>query len=228
MSNTDAPTRREKASSASTDRASLYGEAGGRKYLNRSESLRVLGALDDLRADRALFAQTLAWTGARISEVLALTPGSFQVEDCIAAIVTLKRRKFCVREVPIPPALMRALDAHFGISQAQRCGTDHGPLWPWCRVTGWRIVKTAMNRSGILGRQACPRGLRHGFGVAVLQAGVPLTLAQKWLGHARLSTTAIYAAACGPEEREFAARYWRAMGDVDPRVSVSARDFTGD
>jgi hypothetical protein len=34
-------------------------------------------------------------------------------------------------------------------------------------------------------------------------------------GHARLSTTAIYAAACGPEEREFAARYWRAMDSGD-------------
>lgn len=35
---------------------------------------------------------------------------------------------------------------------------------------------------------------------------VPLNLTQKWLGHARHETTAIYASATGPEERQFAER----------------------
>jgi integrase/recombinase XerD len=185
MSNTDARSARERAAAAGfNERVGLYSTTDGRKYLNRGERLRVLRAAVELRADRALFAQVLIWTGARISEVLALTAASFQVEDGIVAIETLKRRRYCVREVPIPPALMRALDEHFGIGRAQRCGEASNRLWPWCRVTGWRVVKSAMSRSGVLGRQACPRGMRHGFGVGVLQAGVPLTLAQKWLGHA--------------------------------------------
>jgi integrase len=33
---------------------------------------------------------------------------------------------------------------------------------------------------------------------------------QKWLGHARLETTAIYATAVGAEERKLAARLWKA------------------
>jgi site-specific recombinase XerD len=37
---------------------------------------------------------------------------------------------------------------------------------------------------------------------------VPLNLAQRWLGHAKIDTTAIYAAASGPEERLFAERFW--------------------
>jgi hypothetical protein len=41
-----------------------------------------------------------------------------------------------------------------------------------------------------------------------LQAGVPLNLAQRWLGHARISTTAIYSKASGPDELEFAQRFW--------------------
>jgi site-specific recombinase XerD len=65
-----------------------------------------------------------------------------------------------------------------------------------------------MQRSNIAGRQACPRGLRHAFGVGSLQAGVQLDLAQRWLGHARISTTAIYTAACGPEEVRLAERFW--------------------
>jgi len=37
---------------------------------------------------------------------------------------------------------------------------------------------------------------------------VPLNMTQKWLGHARLSTTAIYADAVGAEERQLAQRMW--------------------
>ena len=66
-----------------------------------------------------------------------------------------------------------------------------------------------MEAAGIHGRQACPRGLRHGFGVGILQSGVPLTLVQRWLGHARLTTTAIYAEVSGPEKRAFAEGYHR-------------------
>ena len=33
-------------------------------------------------------------------------------------------------------------------------------------------------------------------------------LVQRWLGHAQLSTTAIYAEAVGQEEQEIAARMW--------------------
>lgn len=48
----------------------------------------------------------------------------------------------------------------------------------------------------------------HGFGVNAVQSGVPLSLVQKWLGHAQLSTTAIYANAIGPEEYAIAERMW--------------------
>jgi len=61
--------------------------------------------------------------------------------------------------------------------------------------------------------RATPRGLRHGFGVACIGALVPETLLQRWLGHARLSTTAIYAAVAGPEEYALAARLWRSCHD---------------
>ena len=61
------------------------------------------------------------------------------------------------------------------------------------------------------GPRATPKGLRHAFAVAALQAGVPINLVRKWLGHARLSTTEIYANAVGDEEREIASRFWRAF-----------------
>jgi site-specific recombinase XerD len=58
------------------------------------------------------------------------------------------------------------------------------------------------------GVPASPIGLRHGFGVAAVTVGIPLNLVQKWLGHAQLSTTAVYANAVGAEEKDIARRMW--------------------
>jgi len=56
-------------------------------------------------------------------------------------------------------------------------------------------------------QKALRRRLRHGLGVATLQASVPLNLVQRWMGHARLSSTAIYTSVCGDDETTFAARF---------------------
>jgi site-specific recombinase XerD len=66
-----------------------------------------------------------------------------------------------------------------------------------------------MDAAAMTGSHASPKGLRHGFGVIAVQASIPLHLVQRWLGHAQLSTTAIYAEAMGEEERAIAARLWR-------------------
>ena len=55
--------------------------------------------------------------------------------------------------------------------------------------------------AGIAGPQASPKGLWHGFEGAAVQADVPLSLVQRWLGQADLATTAIYVDAVGIEER---------------------------
>jgi integrase len=188
----------------------LHGPNGERKYLNRAERSRFLAAAEHMEPTKALFALVLAWTGARISEVLALTPSSFQPESGLVTIVTLKRRKLSVREVPIPPELMRRLDRAFSLRERQLGQGTSRRLWGFCRVTGWRAIKKVMEQAGIVGRRACPRGLRHAFGVGTLQSGVPMNITQRWLGHARMTTTAIYAAACGPEEMAFARRFWRS------------------
>ena len=199
------------------DALSLYAAGGtvgaGRKYLNRDERQRVIAAAARLERRAALFVLTLAWSGARISEILALTPRSFQIEQSLISIVTLKRRCWRVREVPIPPDLMKAIAEEFGLDAAQRdLGSGNVRVWPMSRTTAWRTVKRVMDSAGISGRSACPRGLRHAFGVGTLQAGVPITLLQRWLGHSRLSATAIYATAAGPEEVALASLFWKWAG----------------
>jgi integrase/recombinase XerD len=188
----------------------LHTPSGERKYLSRDERSRALHATARFPPDRALFCLTLAWTGARISEVLDLRPADFQIDDGLITLRTLKRRGLHVREIPIPPNLMRLLAKHYRLREHQadpdRC---RDRLWTFHRITAWRIVKCVMAAAGLHGPAACPKAFRHSFGTGAIQAGIPVTLLQRWLGHARLSTTAIYTAVTGPEEFGFAAKYWR-------------------
>ncbi len=164
----------------------------------------------NLPTERRLFAEVLAWSGARVSEVLALNARSFDLDAGVVIIVTLKRRAFSIRQVPLPPQLMQRLNVYFGLSRLQGDEVSSSTrLWAFCRMTAWRIIKQVMTLAKITGRQASPKGLRHGFGVAALQCGVPITLVQRWMGHARLSTTAIYLNVSGPEEVALAKKLWQ-------------------
>jgi integrase len=134
--------------------------------------------------------------------------------DLAAGVLTFeslkKRRTGVYRSVPVPPTLLDALDMVHGIRELQtRRGHGRGVrLWPWSRMTGWRAVHDVMAAARLEGPHASPKGLRHGFGVAAVSAGIPLNLVQKWLGHAQLTTTAIYADAVGAEEKDIARRMW--------------------
>ena len=81
-------------------------------------------------------------------------------------------------------------------------------IWPWGRTTAWMRVKRTMQGIGVAPSQAVPKALRHAFGVGATQRNVPLNIVQKWMGHSRISTTAIYADAVGDEEHAFADRMW--------------------
>jgi len=114
-----------------------------------------------------------------------------------------------IRSVPLLPSLMAEVVRHFGLRRLQQDAVASARRpFPWSRVTAWRIIKTVMAWAGISGIKACPKGFRHAFGIRCLTSGVPITLVQRWMGHARLSTTAIYLNVCGPEEVFFASLLW--------------------
>jgi integrase/recombinase XerD len=76
-------------------------------------------------------------------------------------------------------------------------------------MTAWRQVTTVMVATDIPdGPHRSPKCLRHGFGVYAILSGVPLNMLSKWMGHATLEVTAIYANALGTEEQGLAARMW--------------------
>jgi integrase/recombinase XerD len=190
---------------------SLYDATGARKYLTAEERDVFLRIAD--RADRQVrtLCMTLAYAGCRLSEALALTADRIDLSAGVLVFESLKKRRTGIyRAVPVPPALLDTINMVHGIREAQ-ARRDKGRdirLWPWSRMTGWRAVHAIMAEAGIAGPHASPKGLRHGFGVTAVSAGIPLNLVQKWLGHAQLSTTAIYANAVGAEEQDIASKMW--------------------
>lgn len=185
---------------------SLYTAAGQRKYLTAAERVRFLdAAVVCPRGEVGTLCLTLAYTGCRISEALALTTDRIEREGGFIAVRSLKKRKraIVVREIPVPPTLFRALeDVHDLEGREAR-------LWSLSRSRAWQLIKEVMREANIPeGPHMTPRGLRHSFGIHAIRSGVPLNLVQRWLGHASMSTTAIYLQAVGDEEREIAARMW--------------------
>ncbi len=196
--------------------ASLYSSRGQRKYLTPAERDRFIAAANAYpREEVRLLCLTLAYTGCRISECLALTGASIEPETGYIAIRSLKKRgRIVIREVPTPPDLLA--DLH-------DIGTAR--LWSFSRSRAWQLVKAVMADAGIgSGIHATPKGLRHAFGIHAIRSGVPLNLVQRWLGHSRMETTAIYLNAIGPEEIELAARMWTS---IEPNGAVSAPGRTG-
>ena len=182
----------------------MFDRQGSRKYVNDAERRAFFKASgDETDAARQAFCLTMFYTGCRISEALNLTAGRVDLSEKSLTFETLKRRKRGLfRSVPIPDSLA----ALFG-----ELLTDASPasrVWPYSRPTAYRMVKTRMTQAGIAGAMASPKGLRHGFAIACIAKTIPLPTIQKWLGHARLETTAIYLGVSGDEERNLARRLW--------------------
>ena len=82
-----------------------------------------------------------------------------------------------------------------------------------------------MKSAGVSCSWCVPKGLRHGLAVeAVTQANVPLNMLQRWLGHSRLETTAIYLDAIGPEERKLAHLMWFPLAEETTNIGNAAVD----
>ena len=162
----------------------LYTPDAARKYVTAGERASFLREAELVDRQVRTLCMALAYAGCRQSEALALTVDRVDLAAGALVIESLKKRRTGIyRAVPVPP-------------------------WPWSRMTGWRAVHAVMDAAGLNGPQASPKGLRHGFGVTAVSAGIPLNLVQKWLGHAQLTTTAIYADAVGAEEKDIARRMW--------------------
>ena len=194
-------------------KGSIFDQNGTRLYLTPEERRRFIEAANQLRADRRAFCLTLALTGCRISEALNLTVEQVDTGSDVIVFETLKRRRRGVfRMVPVPTAFSREVRSLQTKESNVRC-------WPWCRTTGYMMVKQTIAAAGIDGPYASPKGLRHAFAIHALSVGVPINLIQKWMGHSSIETTSIYLVAVGAEERGIAQRLWADIPNIGLSVN---------
>jgi integrase len=154
----------------------LHTADGARKYLTVGEREAFLREAERAEREIRTLCMTLAYAGCRLSEALALTIDRVDLTAGALVFESLKKRTTGIyRAVPVPPVPLEALNMVHGIREQQaRRGKGRGEkLWPWSRMTGWRVVHAVMQAAGLDGAHASPKGLRHGFGVAAVTAGIP-------------------------------------------------------
>ena len=198
----------------------LFGPGGERLYLTALERQRFLSALDEEHPMDRLFCHVLHFSGCRPSEALELAPRRVLFDEQALVFRSLKKRKFDprgrtkqpqYRTVPVPNILIENLDLVYGIRalQKKQRGLDI-PLWSMSRPTAYRLVKRVMTRAGIVGKMATGKGLRHGFGVAMVTAKKPLPIhvLSQLMGHTDTKTTEIYLQVVGEEKRQMVSDAW--------------------
>lgn len=198
----------------------LFSPEGERLYLTADERDRYLNALDDEDPADRMFCQVLHYTGCRPTEALQLIPSRVRIDEGGLTFRSLKKRKQDMRGrdklpqfrlVPVPKVLLENIDLVFDIRAKQKKGKDLDvPLWSMSRATAWRLVKRVMDRAGITGKQATSKGLRHGFGVAMVTAEnpVPIHVLADLMGHSDTKTTEIYLQVVGEEKRQMVVDVW--------------------
>jgi integrase/recombinase XerD len=150
--------------------------------------------------DRAML--ELAYgSGLRVSELCELERSGLDLE---ARLVTVVGKRDKQRTVPFGRTAERALRAWLERGREPLAGREHatghsrhdrvfvnargGPL---SRMGFWKILRGHARSAGIPAR-VHPHALRHSFATHLLHGGADLRVVQELLGHASVTTTAIY------------------------------------
>lgn len=205
----------------------IYSPDGEPLYLNAPERTRFLeAARKDVDRNAVLFCTLLAYTGARPTELRELTADRVVVDESLIRLRSIKKRRTDrkgrvkqahYRDVPIPDDIMNLVVLGFDILAKQRKASnsllwpspDH-PKKPVNESTVYRWVKRNMDAAGITGKKASSKGLRHGFGVQMVLAGVPLVTIRDLMGHTSTTTTEIYLQVMGGEKRDLVLGAWES------------------
>lgn len=191
-------------------------------YLEPEDVRAVLAAVEGQgptnRRDRALLL-LLYNTGARISEALALRPRDLQLERPRQARLYGKggKERICplwtdtaaaLRELPLK------LNHDGPIFRNARGGslTRDGAAYIIERYVG----RAAQKRPTLRRRRVTPHVLRHSCAVALLQAGVDVSVIRDYLGHASIATTSRYITTNIEMKREVLQAFWARAG-IDHR-----------
>lgn len=180
------------------------------RFLTADEVRRLIGASKEPARTITLLA---AMTGLRIGEILALRWGRIDfirgtllvAETCYKGHFGSPKTRASRREVPLAPAVVRELKAHYSRS------ADHSPgALVFATRQGGPLAADNLRKK--LLRSACKRAglpridwhtLRHTHGTLLHTQGTPLKVAQAQLGHSHMATTLeVYTHASASAQRE--------------------------
>ena len=161
-------------------------------------------------------------TGARISEALAVRPGDLHLGS--PRQVRLHGKGGKDRMCPLWPetghALRRLMEqSSTGLPDAEIFRNARGA--PLTRDGVAYLLRKYLRRAAervpsLRRRNVTPHMLRHSCAVALLQAGVDLTVIRDYLGHVSVATTGRYLSSNLEMKRQVLEAFWRRAGLASP------------
>jgi site-specific recombinase XerD len=187
-------------------------------YLEPEDARAVIAAVTGTglaeRRDRALLL-LLYNTGARISEALAVRPSDLQLDRPKQVRLYGKGRK--ERVCPLwseTATALRAMvvnsetmDPIFRSSRGNHLTRDGA-----AHIIAKYVERAALTRRELRGRHVTPHVLRHSCAVALLQAGVDVSVIRDYLGHASIATTSRYITTNLEMKRSVLQAFWKRAG----------------
>jgi len=140
--------------------------------------------------DQSMIALML-YAGLREAEVAALDWSDVQIGERKGKVIIRRGKGDKKRETPLNSEARRALNCWKEL-QGEQGAVFVGKFGE--RISTRLVQKRveALRRAAGLDEKVTPHALRHTFAKRLLDAGTPLTVVSKLLGHARLETTARY------------------------------------
>lgn len=187
-------------------------------YLEPEEARAVISAIDRRsfygERDHALLL-FLYNTGARVSEALAVRPCDLRLERPRQVRLQGKDRK--ERICPLWPETASALRRIIGPGGSEDRLFKNARGMPLTRdgvayLLGKYVRRAAARLPGLRTRRVTPHVMRHGCGVALLQAGVDVSVIRDYLGHASVATTSRYITTNLRMKREALEAFWKRAG----------------
>ena len=148
--------------------------------------------------DRALL-ELLYGTGARISELMALTVDDVSQLTTQTPILRLHGKGDKERLVPVGRPALAALEVYLVRARPVLASSGKGTPALFLNARGgklsrqsaWQILQDTAERAGLAGKVS-PHTMRHSFATHLLENGADVRVVQELLGHASVTTTQIY------------------------------------
>lgn len=136
-------------------------------------------------------------TGMRISEALALRPKDIDLDSGVVHVLHGKGDKR--RTLALDASSCEVVRSWMVRRERISCLKNTSPVF--CSLRGRPLRPSSVHRNLCMLAQRAgiekrvhPHGLRHTFATELVAEGVPLDVISQALGHARISTTAVYIA----------------------------------